>query len=83
MVMWGHPISTPDICRWCNPGRTGCPLLALSGHLNSGAWCLLLGVGRTQPLSDYEAKPLIGFKIEYLNLRYPQTYPRSVSKLID
>jgi hypothetical protein len=57
--------------------------MAQSGHLNSGAWCLLLGVGRTQPLSDYEAKPLIGFKIEYLNLRYPQTYPRSVSKLID
>ena len=31
--MWGaheHPISTPDICRWCSPGRTGCPLLALS-----------------------------------------------------
>ncbi len=38
MVMWGghgHPISTPDICRWCNPGRTGCPLW----HKADIAWC--------------------------------------------
>jgi len=30
--MWGahgHPISPPDICRWCSPGKTGCPLLGV------------------------------------------------------
>jgi hypothetical protein len=45
MVMWGahgHPISTHDICRWCKPGRTGCPLLALSGHRLLHCTCLLL-----------------------------------------
>ena len=31
--MWGahgHPISPPDIWRWCSLGRTACPLAGLS-----------------------------------------------------
>ena len=30
----GHPISTPDICRWCSPGRKGCPLSAATFRTN-------------------------------------------------
>ena len=44
MVIWGahgHPISPPDICRWCSPGRTGFPLLALSGQPDRTRICLL------------------------------------------
>jgi hypothetical protein len=61
--MWGahgHPISPPDICRQCSPGRTGCPLLAQSRHPKVAHPCPLLGVKRTSPehtlMSAYDPK---------------------------
>lgn len=46
MVMWGahgHPISTPDICGWCNPGINRLSAMALSRHESTSVFRSLSG----------------------------------------